>query len=708
VTAAPIESGVDEARTPLLSVRDLTTTFAAGRRAVQAVRGISFDLYPGEILGVVGESGSGKSVSVNSLMNLLPPAPITRMTGSVLFEGRDLITLSERELRRVRGREISMIFQDPSVSLNPVQTVGSQIAEAIHVHDRKVSRKALRDRSIKLLSMVGVPSPAVRYAQFPHEYSGGMRQRAMIAMALANQPKVIIADEPTTALDVTIQAQVLDMLKTIREETGAATIFISHDLGAIAEVADRMIVMYAGEIVEWGDVDSVFAHPRHPYTLGLISSLPRVDTETDELVSIPGQPPNMAAPPSGCAFHPRCALSQDREPCRTQLPALTPVDDGRMAACHFTGELDVAPDRRLKVAGPAPAPLREAPAGELLAVKDLVVRFPIKSRVIKHTLGHVQAVDGVDLTVAPGESLGLVGESGCGKSTTGLAILRLIESSGGQVVLQGRDLTNLSKRQLQPVRREMQIVLQDPYTSLNPRMTVRGIVGEPLETHGVGSGASRRKRVDELLRLVGMGPEHADRFPHEFSGGQRQRIAIARALALDPKLLVLDEPMSSLDVSIQAQIVNLLQRLQRELSLAYLLISHDLSVVRHVCDRIAVMYLGRIVETGTTADVYARPTHPYTQALLSAVPQPDPSGRGNRQRIVLTGDVPGPDKPPAGCRFHTRCWRAQDRCKHDSPELIDRFGHGHPSACHFAAAPGEDVPEGVDDPADDAVSADHR
>jgi oligopeptide/dipeptide ABC transporter ATP-binding protein len=328
---------------------------------------------------------------------------------------------------------------------------------------------------------------------------------------------------------------------------------------------------------------------------------------------------------------------------------------------------------------------------ELLRVEGLKVHFPIRSRILRRTLGHIQAVDGIDLTIAPGETLGLVGESGCGKSTTGLAVLQLIEPTAGSVKLGGRELTNLRKSDLRSARRDMQIVLQDPYTALDPRMTVRGIVSEPLEVHNLHPGAARRKRVDELLDLVGLEPSHASRFPHEFSGGQRQRVAIARALALDPKLLVLDEPMSALDVSIQAQIVNLLKRIQRELSLAYLLISHDLSVVRHVCDHIAVMYLGKIVESGRTADVYQSPTHPYTQALLSAVPQSDPTKRSKAGRIILQGDVPSPEHPPSGCRFHTRCWRAQPRCSVDEPDLIDRFDHGHPSACHFAAVPSEEA-----------------
>ncbi|HVR33084.1 MAG TPA: ABC transporter ATP-binding protein [Acidimicrobiia bacterium] len=689
---------------PVLSVRDLRSEFDTVDGIVHAVDGVSLDLYPGETLGIVGESGSGKSVSVMSLLGLLDKPAGRVVGGQIMYKGRDLRMASQSELRRIRGKEIAMVFQDPMTSLNPVMTVGKQIVEALHTANPSISRSDARRRAIDLLRLVGVPDPEQRFDQHPFEYSGGMRQRGMIAMAIANEPSILIADEPTTALDVTIQAQVLDVLKQAQAATGAATILITHDLGVVAEMADRVAVMYGGRIVEVGDVDEVFRDPRHPYTVGLMASLPRPDRDLERLVPIEGLPPSLLHLPPGCPFHPRCRLYQGRSVCHTERPALAVIDDqGTIhgSACHFVDEV---PEFRRTVEAAVGVELASAPGSEpgvpvrttarsanepafeseeILEIRGLKVHFPIRGGFLKNVVGSVKAVDGVDFTIRAGETLGLVGESGCGKSTTGRAVMRLLDPTDGRVVFKGRDITHLSRKELRPVRREMQILFQDPFSSLDPRMKVEDLISEPLRIHGMYTRQDGSKRVKELMELVGLNPEHSSRFAHQFSGGQRQRIGVARAIALNPSLLILDEPVSALDVSIQAQVVNLLMELQKELGLAYLFIAHDLGVIRQISHRIAVMYLGRIVELGDKREVYHRPTHPYTQSLLSAVPVPDPAQRTRKTRIILAGDVPNPADPPVGCNFNTRCFKVQERCRHEDPELADREGHGHPSACFF-------------------------
>jgi peptide/nickel transport system ATP-binding protein len=681
---------------PLLDASGLTVTFQTHEGKIEAVRDLAFRLDRGETLGIVGESGSGKSTVALAVLGLLPKN--AGVTGSIRCEGRELLGLTEQELARVRGGTIAFIPQDPLSSLNPAFTVGWQVAEAIWTR-QGVPKQAAQARAVELLDTVGIPRAAERADSYPHEFSGGMRQRVVIAIAMANDPDVIIADEPTTALDVTIQAQVLEALRAARDQTNAAMILITHDLGVVAGMADRVMVMYAGKPVETAPADEIFYQSRMPYTLGLLGSLPRLDTDTPgPLRPIPGSPPSLLNMRPGCPFAPRCPLVYDL--CLAEEPALGPVAPGHMAACHRAGEVaggatdlfapswadtgngaaDGLPAREAAVAAAQAAATGEA----VVEVKDLVKHFPILSRgIIRRRLADAHAVCGVSIDLYPRETLGLVGESGCGKSTTARAILQLVQSSSGSVRYQGQELTSQSRRQLRPLRQQIQVVFQDPYASLDPRMPVGDIVAEPLRIHGRWQRQQGPERVSELFRLVGLNPEHRNRYPHEFSGGQRQRVGIARALSLDPRVIVLDEPVSALDVSVQAGVVNLLEELQDRLSLSYLFIAHDLSVVRHICDRVAIMYLGKIVETGTRTEVYDTPSHPYTQALLSAVPVPDPVIERRRRRILLSGDVPSAIVPPSGCRFRTRCWKAQDICAEQEPALVDR-GEGHPVACHFA------------------------
>ncbi|TDD94130.1 ABC transporter ATP-binding protein, partial [Jiangella asiatica] len=602
------------------------------------------------------------------------------------LDGVDLLALSEGQRRRVLGRDVAMIFQDPMSALDPVQRVGDQIAEALLVHDRGLSGRAARDRVHDLLALVGVADPVRRYGQYPHEFSGGMCQRVVIAMAIANRPKVLIADEPTTALDVSVQAQILDVLQVAARETGAGTVLITHDLGVVAETADRVCVMYGGRVVETGSVMDVFARPRHPYTRALLGSVPRLDVATERLVPIPGQPPDLTGLPAGCAFEPRCPVGHGRVECRTVRPDLRPElaapgDDGvgAASACHFPQETATAPAPRPAASSAPPT----ADAGEsVLELRGVVKRFPVRAGVFARVSGWVHAVDGVSLELRRGATLGLVGESGCGKSTLASLLLRLQDPTGGEISVAGRDVVRAGRGELRRIRQQVQMVYQDPFASLNPRLSVGDNVAEPLRLAGGWSRERRRGRVLELFERVGLRPEHADRYPSQFSGGQRQRVAIARALALEPQLLILDEPVSALDVSVQAQVLNLLADLQADTKMAYVFVSHDLSVVRQVADDVAVMYLGVIVEHGPAERIYTNPRHPYTRALLASVPIPDPTGRETRARVPLGGDVPSPADPPSGCRFRTRCPIAQERCATDVPEL--RLIDGGLTACHYA------------------------
>ena len=675
---------------PLLEVTDLRISIPTESGLIEAVRGVTFSLDVRDTLGVVGESGSGKTMLALAAMGLLPES--AQVSGSIRLDGRELLGGSPAQWRSIRGARISMVFQDPLTALNPMFTAGWQVAECIRLHQRVSKSQAWR-RAVELLGEVGLPQPAQLAGRYPHELSGGMRQRVVIAMAIANSPQLIIADEPTTALDVTVQALILETLRTIRDQTGAALILISHDLGVIAEVADHMLVMYAGKAVEIGSARDVFDDPRVPYTSGLLASLPPIGRRTERLAAIPGTPPTGMGYGAGCAFAPRCPLAA--EPCAAD-PPLLPVAPGHLAACHFAAQAAPAPGeprsgliRRAwqpdgtksanghgvlrAVPGAAPGP-----DGVVLTVRDLTKEYRVRgNRIRSHAIVH--AVSGVSLDLRSGRCLGLVGESGCGKSTLARLLMRLEPPTSGSIKLNGTELTGLGDAALRPLRRDLQMVFQDPYSSLNPRLSVGEIVGEPLIVHKI---PDRAPRVRELLENVGLDPDSAVRFPGEFSGGQRQRIGIARALALRPHVMILDEPVSALDVSIQASILNLLRDLQREQSLAYLFISHDLAVMRQVADEIAVMHLGVIVEEGPADEVCERPAHPYTAALLSAVPVPDPAQARARQRILLRGELPSAISPPSGCRFRTRCWKATERCAAEEPPLLQIAG-SHRVACHY-------------------------
>ncbi|MDR2619752.1 MAG: ABC transporter ATP-binding protein [Propionibacteriaceae bacterium] len=679
----------------LLSVRDLQVTFPSEAGDVLAVRGVSFDLERGRTLALVGESGSGKSVTSLAIMGLHPDS--ATVSGSVTLDGVELLGKSDAEMSKIRGNRIAMVFQDPLSALTPVYSVGDQIAETILIHNPETSKRAAWERAVELLDIVGIPDAAERARAFPFEFSGGMRQRVVIAMAMANHPDVIIADEPTTALDVTIQAQVLEVLQRAQAETGAAMILITHDLGVVAGYADEVTVMYAGRPVEQGSSDDIFYQPAMPYTIGLLGTVPRLDHKSGEpLPILEGNPPDVVHLPPGCPFAPRCPLAAPE--CHTAEPVLRPVTAGHSAACVKLAEVVGKGHSEIF---PLPALERTALAGVPRAERDTVLElvglhkhFPLlKGALYRRQVGVVKAVDGIDLELKTGETLGLVGESGSGKSTTLLEILELLAPQAGRIVVLGRDTATLTKKERRAMRKDVQVVFQDPMAAVDPRMTVFDIIAEPLQAFG-WKKADVEARVYELLQLVGLRADYVDRFPQHFSGGQRQRIGIARALALNPSILVLDEPVSALDVSIQAGVINLLEALQHQLHLSYVIVAHDLAVIRHISDRVAVMYLGSIVEVGEVNTVYDAPAHPYTQALISAIPIPDPNVEKARRRIVLEGDLPSPSDPPPGCKFSSRCPKLallsesqQAKC-HATLPVLEQIGSGdHQAACHFLKLP---------------------
>ena len=667
---------------PILSVEGLKTWFFTDAGVVRAVDGIDFTVDRGETLGIVGESGSGKSVAARSIVRLLDP-PARLVAGRVRLRGQDLATLDEAALRRIRGAEIAMVFQDPMTSLNPVLRIGRQLTEAMTAHGTRRARPA-QAHAVELLRRMGVAAPERAPAAWPHQFSGGMRQRVMLAMGFANHPALLIADEPTTALDVSVQAQLLDLLRDLNRDVGTAIILISHDLGVIASICTRVLVMYAGEVVEEGTPEALLTDPRHPYTWALRHAAPRIDAAEGgrRLTTIEGQPPDPHAWPEGCRFRARCPFAIAR--C-AEHPALLPVAPGRAARCWLTqqGEHLPVPASPVPAQPTAAAVAAEAAVAPLLDLHGVARHFLLPRERLFGPRRVLRAVDGVDLQVRRGETVGLVGESGCGKSTLGRLALRLQPPTAGRIRFAGQDITHAAPAALRPLRRRMQMVFQDPYASLNPRMTVAATLAGPLVLHGLAAdAAAARARVAELLDLVGLPAAAGARFPHEFSGGQRQRISIARALAAEPELIIGDEPISALDVNIQAQIINLLVGLQERLGLTYLFIAHDLAVVRHISDRVAVMYLGRIVEEGPTEALFARPLHPYTSRLIAAAPVPDPVRQRARRFVKLAGEVPNAAALPGGCRFRTRCPNAAPRCAAEEPQLGPPDAP-HRVACHY-------------------------
>lgn len=685
--------------TPLLEVQGLSTTFHTAGGPVRAVNDVSFTLRAGETLALVGESGSGKSVTAMSLLNMVR-RPGRIEAGRVLFRGQDLLELNESDMREVRGRNISIIFQDPVASLNPLMKIREQLVETIRAHG-VVSKEDATTRAVELMVKVGIPDPEARLADYPLAFSGGMSQRVMIAIALANNPDLIIADEPTTALDVTIQAQILELLATLNRDNGTAVVLITHNLGIVARVCQRVAVMYAGRIVEEGSTEEIFANPRHPYTRDLLGATPRLShSRSIPLVAIEGRPPDLRENIVGCTYAPRCQLAETL--CRRQYPPMTTTASGQRFACWVSAREGGLPPAQISLVDvPASALVTAERAEEpILSVRDVVKHYPVAghARGLKRGTATLSAVDGVSFDVYAGETVGLVGESGCGKSTLAKVLLGIESPTSGSISYRGQDVAHLHGRELTQYNRNVQIVFQNPMSSLNPRMTVGDMIAEPLVVHRLAKGRAAASRVAELLELVGLEGSTASRYPHEFSGGQRQRIVIARALAVDPRLIVCDEAVSALDVSLQAQIINLLQELQVRLGLSYLFIGHDLATVRHISRQIMVMYLGEIVESGPSELLTAHPQHPYTVSLLSAVPEPDPVTERSRERIVLAGEVPTPLNPPSACRFHTRCpigpLYRKDRsiCATVKPVLRET-SPGNWVACHF---PGELAQLGVD------------
>jgi peptide/nickel transport system ATP-binding protein len=671
---------------PLLEITDLRTEIRLKQAVVHAVDGVSLHLEAGETLGIVGESGCGKTMTALSIMQLLPTGGHVT-GGSIKLDGAEISGLADDELRRIRGNEIGMIFQDPLTSLNPTMTVGKQIAEAVKLH-RGANHEQAMDRAAEVLNLVGLPQAKERINEYPHQFSGGMRQRVMIAMALACEPKLLIADEPTTALDVTIQKQILELIDDLRLRLGMSVILVTHDLGVIAGRADRVAVMYAGKIAETTDTTTLFGNPRHPYTEALFQSLPDKAAETKErLYSIPGIPPDLVNPPSGCRFAARCRYATDR--CRDEEPPLGGEVAGHRFACFYP--VGAAEWSRTKVTlehvGPPQPELVQqngAEATVLLSAEHLVKDFPVtKGAVLQRRVGSVSAVADVSFAIRAGQTLGLVGESGCGKTTIGRLVVGLETPSSGAINFQGKNLAKSSGREYRRERQDIQLMFQDAYASLDPRMRAGAVLQEPLTVQGIGSRTERRQKVAEMLDHVGLPRTAVERYPHEFSGGQRQRLGFARALILSPKLIVADEPVSALDVSIQAQILNMMQGLQRELGLTYLFISHDLAVVRYVSSQIGVMYLGKLVEIGAADDVYLRPAHPYTKGLLDSAPVADPETEQAKAKAGISGELPSAIHPPSGCRFRTRCPLAQEICAEVEPPLRPFPGAGHLAACHF-------------------------
>jgi peptide/nickel transport system ATP-binding protein len=698
-----MSNGLSVARSPepALRVTDLRTEIRLPDATVRAVDGVSLELWAGECLGLVGESGCGKTMTARSIMRLLPRGGVIT-GGSIVLGGTEITHVSERDMQTVRGRDIGMVFQDPASCLDPTMTIGRQISESAVVH-AGANRAAAAARAIELLGMVAMPDPERTAAQYPHQLSGGMRQRAMIAAALACGPRLLIADEPTTALDVTNQQEILELIDDLRRQLGMAVILVTHDLGIIAGRSERLAVMYAGRIVEQARTEEVLAAPRHPYTEALLEALPELaGPQARSLYSIPGRPPDLAQERVGCSFAPRCQHAEDW--CGSHEPRLDGEHPGHLYACFFpvsavTGHPAAGTDRRVSAwtAGRVPVaagsanghaqPGPESAEVPVLRVSGLVKDYPVTSGLLGRRSGTVSAVAGVSFELTAGETFGLVGESGCGKTTVARLLVGLERADAGTIEFRGTDLAGLSNRQLRAYRPGIQLMFQDAFASLDPRMRVRSILSEPLAIQRTVSRRGRRRQVGRILDEVGLPPEAARRHPREFSGGQRQRLALARALIQRPALIVADEPVSALDVSVQAQILNLMRKLQRQYDLSYLFISHDLSVVRYMADTIGVMYLGKLVEVGPVEDVCSAPAHPYTGGLIAAVPAVSGEVRPTSQ--VRPGpSLPLATEPPSGCRFRTRCARAQDVCAEAEPTLQPNASGGQLVACHFPLEPG--------------------
>jgi peptide/nickel transport system ATP-binding protein len=667
---------------PLLEIEDLRTHIKLRQGTVHAVDGVSLYVEPGETLGIVGESGCGKTMTALSIMGLLPVGGYIA-GGTIHLDGRQISGLSEKDIRKVRGDEIGMVFQDPLTSLNPTMTVGKQIAEAVLMH-RDVSKERAIGRAAEVLDLVGLPRPKERLNEYPHQFSGGMRQRVMIAMALACEPKLLIADEPTTALDVTIQKQILELIDELRQQLRMSVILVTHDLGVIAGRASRVAVMYAGKIVESTGTGTLFANPRHPYTEALFQALPDKAAETRErLYSIPGTPPDLIHPPKACRFAPRCRYAQDHCRAGDPIPSAETLEH-QFACFHPVGESERG--RRI-VSGEPPTTGEEAftpvPGEVVLSAKNLVKDFPVTKGILQRKAGSVSAVAGVSFDIRRGETFGLVGESGCGKTTVGRLIVRMEKPTAGTISFLGTDLAKISGREYRRLCRKIQYMFQDSYASLNPRMRAGTILREPLVAQGIGNRQEQQKRVAEMLDHVGLPRNAVERYPHEFSGGQRQRLGFARALILNPALIVADEPVSALDVSIQAQVLNLMRDLQQQMGLTYMFISHDLAVVRYLSNHIGVMYLGKLVEIGPADEVYLTPAHPYTQGLIDSAPVADPEVERAKATSGVRGELPSALHPPSGCRFRTRCPLAQDICAEVEPLLRPFSPTRHLAACHF-------------------------
>ena len=686
----------------LLSVQNLKTYFRTPEGLARAVDGISFDIAPNEIFALVGESGCGKSVTALSVIQLVAQPAGFIAGGAIYYNGQDITRLSEVEKRKIQGNDIAMVFQEPMTSLNPVFTVGSQISEAIRQH-QNLRGTAARNAAIEMLDLVGIPEPAARYDEYPHQMSGGMKQRVVIAMALSCRPGLLIADEPTTALDVTIQAQILELIQRLQQELQMAVLLITHDLGVVANIADRVAVMYAGKIAEVGTWEQLYKTPQHPYTVKLLESTPARDKRGTQLHTITGRVPKATEYNDGCRFADRCPKVMDG--CETIPPTLHTVNGSEHnVACHlynpeppFNGKTDSitrleietdAEDGRVEERKDSELSTAHRSIGtggdsasNLVHVKNFCVHYPIQKGIFKQTVGYVYAVDDVTLDIPRGKTLALVGESGSGKTSFGKALLRLGVPVKGDLVYDGANIATATRPEMHPYRKRMQIIFQDPYASLNPRMTVGAIIQEGMQAHGIGeSTEARETRVTELMQRVGLSPDMVTRYPHEFSGGQRQRIGIARCLAVDPEFIVCDEATSALDVSVQAQILNLLKSLQNDFNLTYLFITHNLSVVEYFADEVAVMYLGRIVERGATEEIFDAPKHPYTRALLSAVPKMDP--QTGVEKIRLEGDVPSPINRPSGCHFHPRCPEIMAVCKDEYPDAT-LFTETHSCNCYL-------------------------